>query len=86
MVYLKDLLPNADSTVVFKDTQMPIYQVVASQMGTRAVGTIREGRLCRQGMDPERFVPTCYLDEFRERVEPTPRTRNTTRSHKERGW
>ena len=25
-VYMKDLLPNADSTVVFKNTQMPIYQ------------------------------------------------------------
>jgi len=42
-VCLQDLLPNTDSTMVFRETHMPIYRVVASQLETRAAGTTREG-------------------------------------------
>jgi len=73
-VYLKDLLPNADSTVVYKNTQMPIYQVVASQLARRGGHELLvqfvKGDFADSAWIPERFVPTRYLDEFWERVDP----------------
>ena len=73
-VCLKDLLPNADSTVVFKNTHMPIYQVVVSQLArggrTELLVQFVTGDFADSAWIPERFVPQRYLDEFWERVEP----------------
>ena len=73
-VYMKDLLPNADSTVVFKNTQMPIYQVVASQWawggGHELLVQFVKGDFADSAWIPEKFVPPRYLDEFWERIDP----------------
>ena len=40
LTHLKDILPDASSSVVFKDTMMPIHQVVAARLAMG--GTVRE--------------------------------------------
>ena len=73
--YLKDLLPHADSSVVFQNTLMPIHQVVAAHLAgggdtsywTRATG---KGDYADSGSIHEIFVPKQYLDEVWGRVQP----------------
>jgi len=74
LTYLKDLLPNADSTVVFRQTTLPIHKVVAARV---TKGGKRE-LLVQFAKDHhensawvlEKFVPPLYREEFWERVEP----------------
>ena len=75
---LKDLLPDADSTVVFQHTLMPIYKVMASQSvrgggrGNDLLIQFAEGDLDGVGGRAwihDRFVPMRYQDEFWEDVE-----------------
>ena len=71
--YLKDLLPDAATTVVFRNRQLPIYRVVASQsVGGGRGPTSRnsllvqftEGNLDDNAWIPERYVPTSHQDSF----------------------
>jgi len=75
LTHLKDMLPDASSSVVFKDTMMPIHQVVAARL-VRG-GTARELLVQFSEKDhensawiPEKFVTKPYLDDFWKRVEP----------------
>jgi hypothetical protein len=76
LTYLKDLLPNADKSVVYRNTLLPIHTLVASHM-TRGRNPVRELLVQFTEKDyensawiPEMFVPQKYLDEFWARVEP----------------
>jgi hypothetical protein len=74
LVHLKDLLPNADTSVVYKSTLVPLYSVVADRLNG---GGKRELLVQFTKTDyensawiPEKFVPQSYVDEFWARVEP----------------
>jgi len=69
LTHLKDLLPNASTSVVFKDTMMPIHQVVADRL-VRG-GTVQELLVQFSKKDhensawiPEKFAPQPYVDDF----------------------
>ena len=70
LTYLKDLLPNASSSVVFKNTLLPIHQVVAGRL--TGWGNPTRELLVQFAKDAyensawvkEKFVPQRYLDEF----------------------
>ena len=76
LTYLKDLLPNADKSVVYRNTLLPIYTVVAARL-TGGRDPTRELLVQFTERDyensawiPERFVPQSYLDKFWARAEP----------------
>ena len=75
LTHLKDMLPNASSSTVFKNTMMPIHYVVAARLARG--GTVRELLVQFSKKDhensawiPEKFVPQTFLDDFWQRVEP----------------
>ena len=75
LTYLKDLLPNADKSVVYRNTLRPIHTFVAARL-TRGRNPTRELLVQFTEKDyensawiPEKFVPQRYLDEFWARVE-----------------
>jgi len=76
LTYLKGILPNASSSVVFRNTLLPVHQVVADCL-TGGRNPTRE-LLVQSAKDAyensawvkEKFVPKRYLDEFWQRVEP----------------
>ena len=74
LIHLKDLLPNADHSVVYKNTLVPLYSVVADRLNG---GGKRELLVQFTKTDyensawiAEKFVPQSYVDEFWGRVEP----------------
>ena len=76
VTYLKDWFPNASGTVVYRNTLLPIHEVVADRWSGRAVPT-RQLLVQFSKEDYEnsawihdKFVPQRYVDEFWQRVEP----------------
>jgi len=73
--HLKDLLPDAATTVVFRNKQLPIYRVVASQSvgggdrGNDLLVQFAKGNLDDSAWIHERYVPISYQDRFWDGVE-----------------
>jgi len=71
--HLKDLLPNAATTVVFRHRLMPIYRVVASQSveggGHLLLVQFAKGNLDDSAWIHEHYVPASYQDRFWDDVE-----------------
>jgi hypothetical protein len=73
LTYLKDLLPHAASSVVFKQSMVPIHSVVAERLSGGSVPT-REFLVQFTEQDYEnsawikqKFVPQRYVDDFHQR-------------------
>jgi len=58
--YLEDILRHADSSVVFQNTLMPIYQIEAARLAKGGQHE-RGGQLRRQRMDPRQIRPETIL-------------------------
>ena len=70
LVYLQDILPNANNSVVYRQTLVPIHTVVAARM-TRGRDPIPEVLVQFTKTDyeksawiSEKFVPKWYLDDY----------------------
>ena len=68
------MLPDADSSVVFNNTLLPIYTVVAARL-TKGGEQELLIQFAKDNYENsvwvlEKFVPRPYLEEFWERVEP----------------
>jgi len=76
LVYLKDILPNAEHSVVFRQTLVPIHTVVATRMTKGRDPTpemlvqFTETDYENSAWISEKFVPKRYLDDYWSRVEP----------------
>ena len=74
LVHLKDLLPNASTSVVFRNTLLPIHLVVSDRMsGGRNPSAELLVQFTKDAYEnsawvKEKFVPQQYLDEFYSRV------------------
>jgi hypothetical protein len=76
--YLKDLLPDAGSSVVYKNSLVPIHRVVADRL-SGGVDPTREFLVQFTEQDyensawvKEKFVPRIFVDEFWQRVDEDP--------------
>jgi len=72
-VILKDLLPDAENTVVFQNTQYPIRRVVADRL-SRGGNPSRKllVQFTEEGYEDsawikEKFVPRRFVEEFEQR-------------------
>jgi hypothetical protein len=74
LLYLKDLLPNAKHCVIFKDTLLPIYQIVADGVlkggGAQMFVQFANDNYENSAWVLTKFVPQQYVDEFWQRAEP----------------
>ena len=74
LVHLKDLLPNADKSVVYKNTLVPLYSVVADRLngggGCELQVQFTKTDYENSAWIAEKFVPQPYVDDFWNRVEP----------------
>jgi hypothetical protein len=75
-VILKDLLPDAENTVVFKNTQYPIRRVVADSL-LRGANPSRKFQVqfTEEGYEDsawikEKFIPRRFVEEFEQRQDP----------------
>jgi hypothetical protein len=70
LIYLKDILPDSDSTVIFKNTPVPVHCVVADRLSGGKVPT-RELLVHdyeNSAWIKDKFVPQSYIDEFYEKL------------------
>ena len=76
LVHLKDVLPNAELSVVYPHTFVPVHTIVAARLSKRG-GPVQEFLVQfteteyeNSAWIPEKFVPQRYLDEWLLRFEP----------------
>ena len=76
LVHLKDVLPNAEHSVVFRQTLVPIHTIVAARL-TKGEDPVQEFLVQFTRTDyensawiSERFIPQRYLDDWLSKVEP----------------
>jgi len=74
LTYLKDLLPDAGTSVVYRNTLLPIHTVVAARetKGGKSELLVQFAKDHHENSAwvLEKFVPRPYLEEFWDRVEP----------------
>ena len=74
MLYLKDILPNAEHCVIFKNTLLPIYQIVADGVSKggkpRMMVQFAKNTYENSAWVLTKLVPQRYVDEFWQRNEP----------------
>ena len=74
VLYLKDILPNAEHCVIFKNTLLPIYQIVADGVSKggkpRMLVQFAKNNYENSAWVLTKFVPQRYVDEFWQRNEP----------------